>query len=144
MISKRRDCRWRKCTTVLHGGVCHRTSTPDKSGIRWRGRRIWRKAWPRKERLEDAMQFNPPHHTGGGERWGELLVKVGVQACLNETLSITTCDNYQMRWQVQTCTQTQCLCATYISRLIIGVTFLKSYFAHHYKGLSPNVYQGAR
>ena len=22
------------CTTVLHGGVCHRTSTPHKSGIR--------------------------------------------------------------------------------------------------------------
>ena len=21
-----------KCTTVLHGGVCHRTSTPHKSG----------------------------------------------------------------------------------------------------------------
>ena len=32
MISKRRDCRGRKCTTVLHGGVCHRTSTPHKSG----------------------------------------------------------------------------------------------------------------
>ena len=29
---KRRDCRQRKCTTVLHGGVCHRTSTPRKSG----------------------------------------------------------------------------------------------------------------
>ena len=22
------------CTTVLHGGVCHRTSTPHKSGIK--------------------------------------------------------------------------------------------------------------
>ena len=27
-VSKRRGCRRRKCTTVLHGGVCHRTSTP--------------------------------------------------------------------------------------------------------------------
>ena len=32
MISKIRDCRGRKCTTVLHGGVCHHTSTPHKSG----------------------------------------------------------------------------------------------------------------
>ena len=30
--SKRRDCRLTKCTTVLHGGVCYRTSTPHKSG----------------------------------------------------------------------------------------------------------------
>ena len=29
---KWRDCRRRKCTTVLHGGSCHRTSTPHKSG----------------------------------------------------------------------------------------------------------------
>ena len=27
------------CTTMLHGGVCHRTSNPHKSGIRWRRRR---------------------------------------------------------------------------------------------------------
>ena len=32
MISKRRDCRRRMCTAVLHGGVCHSTSTPHKSG----------------------------------------------------------------------------------------------------------------
>ena len=32
MTSKRRDCRLMMCTTVLHGGVCHRTSTPHKSG----------------------------------------------------------------------------------------------------------------
>ena len=32
MISNRKDCRGRKCTTVLHGAVCHRTSTPYKSG----------------------------------------------------------------------------------------------------------------
>ena len=32
MISNRNDCRGRKCTTVLHGAVCHRTSTPYKSG----------------------------------------------------------------------------------------------------------------
>ena len=32
MISKRRDCRGRKCTTMLYGGVCHRTSTTHKSG----------------------------------------------------------------------------------------------------------------
>ena len=31
-IKKRRDCRLMMCTTVLHGGVCHRTSTPHKSG----------------------------------------------------------------------------------------------------------------
>ena len=30
MISKRRDCRGRKCTTELHGGVCHPTSTQDR------------------------------------------------------------------------------------------------------------------
>ena len=32
MTSKRRDCRLMMCrpTTVLHGGVCHRTSTPHK------------------------------------------------------------------------------------------------------------------
>ena len=33
MASKRRDCRLMMCTTVLHGGVCHHTSTPHKSGI---------------------------------------------------------------------------------------------------------------
>ena len=31
MISKRRDCRGRKCMTVLHGGVRHHISTPHKS-----------------------------------------------------------------------------------------------------------------
>ena len=31
MIWKRRDCRGRKCTTVLHGGVCHCISTPKYS-----------------------------------------------------------------------------------------------------------------
>ena len=31
---KERDCRLMMCTTVLHGGVCHRTSTPHKSGIK--------------------------------------------------------------------------------------------------------------
>ena len=31
MMSKRRDCRLMKCTTVLHGDVCHRISTPYKS-----------------------------------------------------------------------------------------------------------------
>ena len=29
---KGRDCRLMLCTTELHGGVCHRTSTPHKSG----------------------------------------------------------------------------------------------------------------
>ena len=28
MTSKRRDCRLIRCTTVLHGGIYHRTSTP--------------------------------------------------------------------------------------------------------------------
>ena len=32
MISKRRDCRLMMCTTMLHGGVCYRTSTPHKIG----------------------------------------------------------------------------------------------------------------
>ena len=32
IISKRRDCRLMKCTTMPHGGVCYRTSTPHKSG----------------------------------------------------------------------------------------------------------------
>ena len=32
MISERRDCWLKKCTTVLHGGVCHRNSTPRTSG----------------------------------------------------------------------------------------------------------------
>ena len=32
MISKRRDGRLMKCTAVQHGGVCHGTSTPHKSG----------------------------------------------------------------------------------------------------------------
>ena len=27
-----------KCTTVLHGGVCHRTSTPHKSGNKMKER----------------------------------------------------------------------------------------------------------
>ena len=31
-LSKRRDCRRRKCTNMLHGGVCHRAATPHKSG----------------------------------------------------------------------------------------------------------------
>ena len=30
MISKIIDSRMMKCTTVLHGGVCHRKSTPHK------------------------------------------------------------------------------------------------------------------
>ena len=28
----RRDCPGRKCTTVIHGDVCHRTSTTHKTG----------------------------------------------------------------------------------------------------------------
>ena len=31
-ISKKKDCRLVKYMTVLHRGVCHRTSTPHKSG----------------------------------------------------------------------------------------------------------------
>ena len=34
MLSKRRDCRPMKCTTVLHGGVCNHTSIPHKSGTK--------------------------------------------------------------------------------------------------------------
>ena len=29
---KEKDCRLMTCTTVLHGGICNRTSTPHKSG----------------------------------------------------------------------------------------------------------------
>ena len=32
MTSNRRDCRLIKCTTVLHGGIYHRTSTPHIGG----------------------------------------------------------------------------------------------------------------
>ena len=32
VISKRRDCRGRKCSTKLHGGLYRRTSIPHKSG----------------------------------------------------------------------------------------------------------------
>ena len=42
MTSKRRDCRLMMCTTVLHGGVCHRTSTPHKSGITMKEKKILR------------------------------------------------------------------------------------------------------
>ena len=32
LVSNRRDCLLMKCTTLLHGGVCHRTpTTPHKS-----------------------------------------------------------------------------------------------------------------
>ena len=37
MISKIIDYRRRKCTTVLHRGVCHRTSTQNKSGNKMKG-----------------------------------------------------------------------------------------------------------
>ena len=40
MISKRRDCRLMECTTVLHGGVCHRTSTPNKSGNKMKKKKM--------------------------------------------------------------------------------------------------------
>ena len=39
MISKRRDCRLMKCTTVLHGGVRHCTSTPRTSGKQMKRKR---------------------------------------------------------------------------------------------------------
>ena len=32
MIPKRSDCRLMECTIVLHGGACHRTSTPHTIG----------------------------------------------------------------------------------------------------------------
>ena len=40
MISKTRDCRLMVCLTVLHGGVCHRTSTPHKSGNKIKEKKI--------------------------------------------------------------------------------------------------------
>ena len=39
MLSKRRDCRRRKCTSVLHGGVCHRTSTPHRIRNKMKGKK---------------------------------------------------------------------------------------------------------
>ena len=42
MISERRDCRGRKCTTVLHGGVHRQTLTPHKSGTK-KKRQSWEK-----------------------------------------------------------------------------------------------------
>ena len=41
VISKRRDCRLMKCTTVLHGRVCHRTSTPHKSWNKMKEKKIY-------------------------------------------------------------------------------------------------------
>ena len=40
MVSKRRDCRLMKCTTVPQGGVCHRTSTPHNSENKKRKKKI--------------------------------------------------------------------------------------------------------
>ena len=40
MTSKRRDCRLMMGTTVLHGGVCHRTSTPHKTGNKMKKKKI--------------------------------------------------------------------------------------------------------
>ena len=39
MISEKRDCRRRKCTTVLHGGVYRHTSTPYKSRNKVKGKK---------------------------------------------------------------------------------------------------------
>ena len=39
MILKRMDCRRRRCTTVLLGGACHRTSTQNKSGYKMKRRK---------------------------------------------------------------------------------------------------------
>ena len=39
MISEKRDCRGRKCTTELHGGVCKRRSTPHNSGNKMKRKR---------------------------------------------------------------------------------------------------------
>ena len=50
MISNRRDCRLMKCTTVLHGGVCHRTSTPHKS---------WKKMKKKSARVDLQRQLFP-------------------------------------------------------------------------------------
>ena len=43
MISKRRDCRLMMCTTVLHRGLYHRTSTPHKSEIKMKDRKQYNK-----------------------------------------------------------------------------------------------------
>ena len=48
MTSKRRDCRLMMCTTVLHGGVCHHTSTPHKSGTKMKEKKkmLMHEMWP--------------------------------------------------------------------------------------------------
>ena len=51
---KRRDCRLMMCTTVLHGGVCHRTSTPHKSGNKMKEKR--KNHWSRYMRMEGRRQ----------------------------------------------------------------------------------------
>ena len=39
---RRRDCRLMMCMTELHGGVCHRTSTPHKSGNKMKEKKkLW-------------------------------------------------------------------------------------------------------
>ena len=45
VISKRRDCRLMMCTTVLNGGVCHRTSTAHKSGNKMKRRQKYNKRY---------------------------------------------------------------------------------------------------
>ena len=37
-LYRRRDCRGRRCTTELLGGLCRQTSTPHKSGTKMRVR----------------------------------------------------------------------------------------------------------
>ena len=64
MLSKIRDCRLIKCTTVLHGGVCHRTSTPHKSG---------NKVKKKKLRKYDKDLFPTWVWPGGATRNGSLL-----------------------------------------------------------------------
>ena len=39
------------CTTVLHGGVCHRTSTPHKSGIKMK----------EKKKIVAYLEIDRPH-----------------------------------------------------------------------------------
>ena len=37
---KEKSLRGKKCTTVLHGGVCHRTSTPHKSENKMKRKKV--------------------------------------------------------------------------------------------------------
>ena len=56
----RGDCRLRKCTTVLHGGVCHRTSISHKSGNKMTRKIIMQRRPPKSRRSSAASTSHVP------------------------------------------------------------------------------------